>query len=92
LPYNVLVSVAGACGLSYSEACRIFLDQKSNLCLLQWQADSYPQYQQGNPGKTFKGLLILIPVIESIMLVVTQVTNTAFSHNLTSKIKSSPTL
>ena len=32
-----------------SEACRIFPDQGLNLCLLHWQADSYPLYHQGSP-------------------------------------------
>ena len=30
-------------GLSCFSACRIFLDQGSNLCLLPWQVDSLPQ-------------------------------------------------
>ena len=30
-----------------SEACGIFLDQGSNLCLLPWQADSLPLSHQG---------------------------------------------
>ena len=36
-------------GLSCSSACRIFLDQGSNLCLLPWQADSLPLSHQGKP-------------------------------------------
>ena len=32
---------------SFSNACGILLDQGSNLCLLHWQADSYPLYHQG---------------------------------------------
>ena len=35
--------------LSCSVACRILLDQRSNLCLLYWQADSLPLRHQGNP-------------------------------------------
>ena len=34
-------------GLSCSEACEIFLDQGSNLCLLHWLADSFPLSHQG---------------------------------------------
>ena len=33
--------------LSCFEACRIFMDQGSNLCLLSWQADSLPLSHQG---------------------------------------------
>ena len=32
-------SVVVTHGLCYSEACGIFLDQGSNLCLLHWQED-----------------------------------------------------
>ena len=35
--------------LSCSTACRIFLDQGSNLCLLHWQVDSLPLSHQGSP-------------------------------------------
>ena len=35
--------------LSCSEACGIFLDQRSNLCLLHWQADSLPLTHPGSP-------------------------------------------
>ena len=35
--------------LSCSKACRIFLDQGSNLCLLPWQADSLPLSHQESP-------------------------------------------
>ena len=34
-------------GLSYSAVCGISLDRGSNLCLLPWQADSYPLHHQG---------------------------------------------
>ena len=36
--------------LSCSEACRIFLDQGSNLCLLHWQADSFITEPPGKPS------------------------------------------
>ena len=36
--------------LSCSVACGIFLGQRSNLCLLHWQADSLPLSHQGSPG------------------------------------------
>ena len=36
-------------GLSCSEACEIFPDQGSNLCLLHWQVDSLPLSHQGSP-------------------------------------------
>ena len=35
-------------GLRCPAACRIFLDQGSNLCPLHWQADFYPLYHQGS--------------------------------------------
>ena len=35
--------------LSCSEACGIFLDQRSNPCLLHWQADSLPLTHLGSP-------------------------------------------
>ena len=38
-------------GLSCSAACGIFLDQGSNLCPLQWQADSYLLHYEGSPGR-----------------------------------------
>ena len=41
-------SVVTAHGLSCHVACRIFLDQGSNLCLLQWQADSLPLSHHGS--------------------------------------------
>ena len=43
-------SIVVAHGLSCSTACGVFPDQGSNLCLLHWQADSYPVYHQGSPG------------------------------------------
>ena len=42
-------SVVVAHGLSFSMVCGILLVQGTNLCLLQWQADSYPFYHQGRP-------------------------------------------
>ena len=42
-------SVVAACGLGYSAACGIFLDQGPNLCPLHWQADSLPMDYQGSP-------------------------------------------
>ena len=36
-------------GLSCSAACGIFPDQGLNLCLLHWQADSFPLSHQGSP-------------------------------------------
>ena len=39
-------------GLSCSVECRIFTDQRSNLCLLHWQADSSSLSLQGSPEKT----------------------------------------
>ena len=42
-------SVVVPCRLSCSVACRIFLDQGSNLCPLNSQANSYPLYHQGSP-------------------------------------------
>ena len=42
-------SVAVAHGISCSTACGIFPDQRSNSCLLHWQADSLPLSHQGSP-------------------------------------------
>ena len=41
-------SVAVVHGLSFSEACGIFLDQGLNPYLLHWQADSLPLSHQGS--------------------------------------------
>ena len=38
---------------AYSQACGIFLDQGSNLCLLYCQADSLPLSHQGSPVYSF---------------------------------------
>ena len=38
-------------GLSCSKVCGIFLDQRSNPCLLYWQADSLPLSHQGSLQK-----------------------------------------
>ena len=45
-------------GLSCSKACGIFLDQGLNLCLLQWQVDSFTTEPPGKPQ-----LLISYPTI-----------------------------
>ena len=37
-----------------STACGIFLDQRSNPCLLHWQADSLPLSLKGSPCESFK--------------------------------------
>ena len=42
-------SIIVAHGLSCSEACGIFSDQRWHLWLLHWQADSVPLHHQGNP-------------------------------------------
>ena len=42
-------SVVVVHGLSCSAACGIFLDQRSNLCLLHWQVDSLPLSHLGSP-------------------------------------------
>ena len=42
-------SVVVAHGPSCSAACRMFLDQGSNPCPLNWQADSQPLCHQGSP-------------------------------------------
>ena len=42
-------SIVVAQGLSCSSACGIFLAQRSNPCLLHWQADSLPLSHQGSP-------------------------------------------
>ena len=53
-------SVVVVHGLSCSAACGIFLDQGSNPCPLNWQADSYPLCHQGSPDKgLFKKLRFL---------------------------------
>ena len=44
--YSTKASEVVAYRLSCSEAFGLFLDQGLNLCLLQWQADSYPLCQQ----------------------------------------------
>ena len=42
-------SVVAAQGLSCSTACRIFPDQRVNLCPLRWQVDSKPLNHQWSP-------------------------------------------
>ena len=51
-------SVAVAPRLTCSTACGIFLDQGLNLCLLQWQVDSFTTEPPGKPQ-----LLISYPTI-----------------------------
>lgn len=41
-------AIVGAHGRSCSMACGIFLDQRSNPCLLHRQVDSFPLNHQGN--------------------------------------------
>ena len=41
--------IVAAHGLTYPEACGIFLDQGLNPQPLHWQVDSYPLYHQGSP-------------------------------------------
>ena len=59
----------GSCdaGFSFSVACEIFLDQRSNLCLLRWQAASLPPSHQGShdafSSKTSLLLLSLSPLL-----------------------------
>ena len=43
-------SIVMAHRLSRPEACRIFLDQGSNPCLLHWQVDCLPWNHQGSPS------------------------------------------
>ena len=40
-------------GLSCSVACGIFVDQRLNLCLLDWQVDSLPLSHQGRQHHLF---------------------------------------
>ena len=49
--------------LNRSAACGIFLDQILNLCLLNWQADSFPLGHQGSPvlERLMKYFLISLP-------------------------------
>ena len=46
-------SVVVAHGLHCPEACGIFPDQGSNMCLLHWQADSLPLSHQGTQCPVF---------------------------------------
>ena len=46
-------SVLEAHALSYPAARGILPDQGSNLCLLHWQADSYPLSHHGSPSSKF---------------------------------------
>ena len=47
------VSAVVARGLSSSAAHGIFLNQRSNLCSLYWQVDSYSLCHQGSPSLIF---------------------------------------
>ena len=47
-------SVVVTYGLSCSLACGTFLDQGSNPCPLDWQADSLPLDHQGSPLSSFQ--------------------------------------
>ena len=54
-------SLAMAHGRSCSAACEIFLDQRSNLCLLHWQADSLPlSITREALREGFKSLILVI--------------------------------
>ena len=46
-------SIVAAHGLNCSAACGILLAQELNLCLLHWQANSYPLSHQGSPSPIF---------------------------------------
>ena len=46
---NASASVTEAHRLSCSAVCGILPDQGANLCLLRWQADSYPLFHLGSP-------------------------------------------
>ena len=46
-------SIAVVHGLFCPTACGIFLDQGSNQCPLQWQADSLPPSHHGSPLTSF---------------------------------------
>ena len=50
-------------GLSCSTACEIFLDQRLNLCLLHWQADSLPPSYQEAQVVFLERLLFLVWVL-----------------------------
>ena len=50
-------SIAVARSLSCSEACGVFPNQGSNLCLLRWQADSLPLSHQDSPAPAFLNTL-----------------------------------
>ena len=59
-------------GLSHSEVCEIFPDQRLNPCLLHWQADSLPLSDQGSPplvglyGKE-SVMNLLSPALENVI-------------------------
>ena len=56
-------------GLSCFAARGIFPDEGSKLCLLRWQADSYPLYHQASPGVSSFECLLLHPFFLPKLLV-----------------------
>ena len=62
-------SVVVAHGLSCFAARGIFPDEGSKLCLLRWQADSYPLYHQASPGVSSFECLLLHPFFLPKLLV-----------------------
>ena len=59
------IGSCGSCSFSCLTACGIFPDQGSNLCLLLWQADSYPPHHQGQSSSfTFESQF---PCLENVM-------------------------
>ena len=56
-------SVVVAHGLPCSCRCRIFLDKGSHLCLLHWQADSYPLYYRRSPPNLYLYLFLFSAVL-----------------------------
>ena len=47
--WSAQAAVVGVCGLRCAEACVLFPQQGSNLCLLPWQVDSQPRDHQRSP-------------------------------------------
>ena len=56
-------------GFSCSVACKIFPDQGLNLCLLHWQADSYPLSHQGSPVMVSKRTFHIRPITQDHRIV-----------------------
>ena len=77
----------GSCGagFSFSVACGIFLDQRSNLCLLRWQAASLPPSHQGShdafSSKTSL-LLLSLPFSFSISLSLSYTQTHTHTHSI----------